>query len=83
MNKFITKKDVFKIIAKSLDVSQKKIDENSNSNHFEDWDSMGHLNILIALDKRLSGKARKIQELSEAFSIKKIIQILAKNKLLK
>ena len=47
-----------------------------SSNNFEEWDSMSHLNILIALDKKLSGKAQKIQELSEAYSVKKIIQIL-------
>ena len=40
-------------------------------------------NILIALDNKLSGKAQKIQDLSEANSVKKIIQILDKRKLLK
>ena len=83
MKKLITKKEILKIVAKSLDVPEKKVKENSSSNNFEEWDSIKHLNILIALDKRLSGKAQKIQELSEASSIKKIFKILTKKKLLK
>jgi len=83
MKKLITKKEILKIVAKSLDVPEKKVKENSSSNNFEEWDSINHLNILIALDKRLSGKAQKIQELSEASSIKKIFKILTKKKLLK
>ena len=83
MSKLISKKEIFKIIAKSLSISEKKIDEKVSSNNFEEWDSMSHLSILIALDKKLSGKVQKIQELSEAYSVKKIIQILNKKKLIK
>ena len=83
MSKSISKKEIFKIIAKSLSVSEKMINEKVSSNNYEEWDSMSHLNILIALDKKLLGKAQKIQELSEAYSVKKIIQILEKKKLLK
>ena len=83
MSKFISKKEIFQIVAKSLQVSEKKIDEKVSSNNFQEWDSMSHLNILIALDEKLSRKAQKIKELSEAYSVKKIIQILNKKKLLK
>ena len=48
----------------------------------KNWDSMSHLNILVELDKKLSKKARDIDELSSANSVKKIISILNKNKLL-
>ena len=83
MSKFISKEDVFEVIAKSLGVSLKKINEKVSSNNLSEWDSMSHLSILIQLDKKLSGKVQKIQELSEAYSVKKIIQILNKKKLLK
>ena len=83
MSKFISKEEVFKIIAKSLGIPVKKINEKVSSNNFDEWDSMSHLSILIAIDKKLSGKAQKIQELSEAYSVKKIIQILTKKKLFK
>jgi len=83
MNKSISKKEIFKIVAKSLSVPEKKINEKVSSNNFDEWDSMSQLNILIALDKKLEGKAQKIHALSEAYSVKKIIQILEKKKLFK
>ncbi len=83
MSKLISKKDIFRIIAKSLKTSQNQINEKTSSKNQEDWDSLSQLNILIALDKELSGKARNIKELSDADSVKKIIQILNKKKLIK
>tara|TARA_Y100001970_G_scaffold36624_1_gene45236 strand:+ start:744 stop:995 length:252 start_codon:yes stop_codon:yes gene_type:complete len=83
MKKIASKKDVIKVIAKSLGVSEKKINEKTSSKNSDKWDSMSHLTILISLDKMLSGKAQKIQELSNAYSVKKILQILSKKKLLK
>ena len=83
MKKIASKKDVIKVIAKSLGVSEKKINEKTSSKNWDKWDSMSHLTILISLDKMLSGKAQKIQELSNAYSVKKILKILSKKKLLK
>ena len=83
MKKIVSKKDVIKVIAKSLGVSEKKINEKTSSKNSDKWDSMSHLTILISLDKMLSGKAQKIQELSNAYSVKKILKILSKKKLLK
>ena len=83
MSKLISKKDIFRIIAKSLKTSQNQINEKTSSKNQEDWDSLSQLNILIALDKELAGKARNIKELSDADSVKKIIQILNKKKLIK
>jgi len=83
MSKLISKKDIFRIIAKSLKAPQNQINEKTSSKNQEDWDSLSQLNILIALDKELSGKARNIKELSDADSVKKIIQILNKKKLIK
>jgi acyl carrier protein len=83
MSIFITKKEIFKIVAKSLQIDEKKITEKSSMNNLDEWDSMSHLGILIELDKKLLKKAQKIQELAGAYSIKKIIEILNKNNLLK
>ena len=83
MKKIASKKDVIKVIAKSLGVSEKKINEKTSSKNSDKWDSMSHLTILISLDKMLSGKAQKIQELSNAYSVKKILKILSKKKIIK
>ena len=79
----ILNKDVFSCISRGLNVSIKKIKINSSDKDFEEWDSLGHLNILLNLDKILKGKALKIKDISEAYSVKEIIKILKKNKLLK
>lgn len=78
----ITKKQAISCISKALKVPINKIDINSSDRHFERWDSLGHLEILMNLDKALKGKAIKIEELAQAFSVKKIFSILKKNKLL-
>jgi acyl carrier protein len=78
----ITKKQAISCISKALKVPTNKIDINSSDRHFERWDSLGHLEILMNLDKALKGKAIKIEELAQAFSVKKIFSILKKNKLL-
>ena len=45
------------------------------------WDSLGHLSILVALDKKLGGKCKDIRELGTAVSIDKIFNILIDNQL--
>ncbi len=78
----ISKKELLILVAKATKSPIKKVNEKSNSDNLKNWDSMSHLNILVELDKRLSKKARDIDELSSADSVKKIISILNKNKLI-
>jgi len=79
----ILNKDVFSCISKGLNIPIKKIKINSSDKDFEEWDSLGHLNILLSLDKILKGKVITIKTIAEAYSVKKILTILKKNKLLK
>lgn len=71
----IKKEQVIRIISKALGV---KVNEKSKTNNIEKWDSLGHLQILAALDNYTKGKSSKIKELSEAFSVKEIIRLLTK-----
>lgn len=73
-------KELFKIIKKALGV--KNISEKTTSNNLLEWDSLGHLSILSALDKATKGKVGKIAGLSDCYSVKKIKYLLKKNKLL-
>ena len=47
----MTKKDLFSLISKALNVPVKKINEKSNSKDFEEWDSLGQLAIISSLTK--------------------------------
>lgn len=69
------------IIAKSLKIELSKINENSSSKNIEEWDSLGHLTILMSLDKKFKGKLNSISELSNCDSLKKIYKTLIKHKI--
>ncbi len=75
MNKII-KKEILNLIVKALELPDGSIDDNSSGDNIEAWDSLGHLSILVLLDKRVEGKASKISDLAVATSVKRISKIL-------
>lgn len=81
--KKLTEEKVIDIFSKILKVKKNKINSNTSSNNTEEWDSINHLNLMVEIDTKLNGKAKNITELSTAHSLKKIISILKKNKLMK
>ena len=81
--KLLKKEDLINLIIKAINFPKKKYKNTSNLNSFEDWDSIGHLNIMLLLDQKLSGKAKNIKELADADTVEKIEKILRKKKLLK
>ena len=78
----MNEKDLFKLIKTSLKTS-KKIDLKSASRNIEEWDSLGQLSILTTLDKRFKNKASKLTKLATAETVKNIVSILKKAKLIK
>jgi acyl carrier protein len=78
----MNEKDLFKLIKTSLKTS-KKIDLKSASRNIEEWDSLGQLSILTTLDKRFKNKASKLTKLATAETVKDIVSILKKAKLIK
>ena len=81
MTKNLNTESVIEIIQKTLN-SKKKITIDSKMNDTPEWDSFGHLEILITLDKKFNGKVASIKEMSSATSIKKIINLLSYNQLI-
>ena len=78
----MTEKDIFKLIKACLKTS-KKIDIKSNSRNVEEWDSLGQLAILTTIDKKFKNKASKLTKLATAETVKDIVSILKKAKLIK
>jgi acyl carrier protein len=78
----MNKEKVFNLIKKSLK-TKSKISINSSSKNIEEWDSLGFLSILTALDKETKGRTSKIKSLADADSVLKILDILKKEKILK
>lgn len=81
--KLLKKEDLINLIIKALNFPKKKYKNTASLNNFEDWDSIGHLNIMLQLDQKLSGKAKDIKELADADTVEKIEKVLRKKKLLK
>ena len=50
--------------------------------NLDEWDSLGHLSILSAIDQELDGKASKLTALAAATSVSNIIIILEENNLI-
>lgn len=67
-------KKIITIVSKAL---KKKINAKSNVKNTEEWDSLGQLSILSAIDKATKGKSSNI-DLTEVQSIKQLCLKLKK-----
>tara|TARA_B100000780_G_scaffold41021_1_gene25502 strand:+ start:3076 stop:3297 length:222 start_codon:yes stop_codon:yes gene_type:complete len=63
-------------IAKALEINVNKISLGTTSDDLEEWDSLGHLTILFALDKETEGSASKIDGLSAMTNLGDIFNAL-------
>jgi len=75
--------NIFKIIEEALELNKGSINIESSQENVENWDSLGQLSILSALDEQSGGKVADIPELAGALSTKEIIDILKDNLLVK
>jgi len=75
--------EVLDVIGKALNLDDNSISVDSSIDDFEEWDSLGHLGILSALDKFFNGKIAAIKEMAGADSVSKIIQSLKEHSLIK
>jgi acyl carrier protein len=79
----IDKIKLIDIFSKALNIPEDRIKEDVNNENLEEWDSLGHLAILTAIDNETKGKASKIETLSECTSFSNLFETLKKNKLAK
>jgi len=79
----LNEEKLFTLISKALKISKKKIKMSLKVGDIEEWDSLGHLEILVKIDKETNGKSSKIKNLSSCTSVNKIFENLTKNRLLK
>jgi acyl carrier protein len=65
--------EIFNVIAKALDVDATQINLETNSNDLEEWDSLGHLSLLMELDKAFNDVSEKAPQLASASTVKEIV----------
>ena len=78
----ISQSDVIAVIGKALEMKPGSLGDATRAEEVDSWDSLGHLNILVALDKLFDGKIASLTELAEADSMPKILDILRQHSLL-
>jgi len=74
--------EVLDVIGKALNLEDNSVSLDSSIDDFEEWDSLGHLGILSALDKFFNGKIASIKEMAGADSVSKILQSLKEHSLI-
>ena len=65
-----------KLVEEALEIDVGRVNASSSMNDIEEWDSLGHLSILLKLDEVLGGEAGGIKELATATSVNQIFRIL-------
>ena len=73
---------VIACIERALDLHSGSLGENSSSVEFNSWDSLGQVDIIMALDVLFGGKVNRIPEMADANSVPKILAILIRHLLL-
>ena len=74
----MTNEEVFKVIAKALDVKDDEINIDTKASDLIEWDSLGHLSILMELEVAF-GQSRNDERLASAISVKDILSILKRD----
>ena len=72
----MNKKEFIFTLIKCLNIKKKK-----NLKNLE-WDSLGHLTILIELEKKFPNRVTSIKNISEATNQKKLFKLLKSKKLI-
>ena len=67
-NNSMNKKEIIKLISKAINIKENKLNNNSGIGSVPEWDSLGHLNIFFALQKKIKKKI----DLNEASKIRNI-----------
>tara|TARA_B100000575_G_C23037628_1_gene597212 strand:- start:545 stop:796 length:252 start_codon:yes stop_codon:yes gene_type:complete len=79
----ISKSDLYLLISEALEISIENVNDDLGIGKIDEWDSLGQLAILSALDKKLDGQASKLRELADISTVNDIIEILIKEALIK
>ena len=68
-------REVLRVIEDALDLKAGSVNVNDGVNTLEEWDSLGFLSILSALEKKFGNKVSAIDDLARVRSVREIIDI--------
>lgn len=70
---------VLKIMGQILSVPIEQLDDNSSADTVENWDSLKHMNLILALEEEFAVTLSD-DEVVEMLSVAKIIEVLCKKR---
>lgn len=74
--------EICRVIEKALGLKEGSVSINDNMNTISEWDSLGFLSILSALEKRFGNKVARIDDLASVKSVKEIINIFKRESII-
>ena len=78
----ISAANVIASIEQALNIGAGSVQDLTSADQIDAWDSLGHLSILVTLDKLFDGQLTRIGEMADANSVPKIISVLENHALL-
>ena len=77
IGKSMDHQEIFAVIAKALDVDIEQITIDTLASDIDDWDSLGHLTIMMSLEKAFPVGYNSDPRMASVVSVKEIIDILS------
>jgi acyl carrier protein len=77
----LTQDDVIAIMTDALNPRSSRVTLETTAKDLAEWDSMGHLAVLVSLDEALNGKAASVRNLTSSKSVKEIVELLRQHEL--
>tara|TARA_Y100001970_G_C14250975_1_gene871863 strand:- start:2435 stop:2701 length:267 start_codon:yes stop_codon:yes gene_type:complete len=75
----ISYNEIISTIISGLDLDEGSVNIDTKSQDLVEWDSLGHLTLLMKLDEKFDDITEKIPELASATSVKEIISLIKKS----
>ena len=75
----IDEKKFLKVIADGLDVELNEISLSTKSSDLSQWDSLGHLTLLMKLDEEFDNLTEKVPEIASASTVEEIFNLINRN----
>ena len=77
----ISSDDLLKAVANGLEVDLSDISMETKASELSDWDSLGHLNLLMKLDENFNDISEKVPNLASASSVQEIYDLIKNHNL--
>ena len=74
--KMISSDELLRVVAEGLELDLSDVSMDTKSSDLVDWDSLGHLNLLMKLDENFDDISEKVPNLASVSSVKEIYDLI-------